>query len=105
MKKTIALFSSLLILAGARSKAQTPSQVPVKKETTKPATDTALDPKSLNPTFAKGVKPAFSKGSNPTFAKGSNSTPVSASSSTNISVVPRHVPPPPNQSVVPHHKG
>jgi hypothetical protein len=118
MKKTIALFSSLLILAGAKSKAQTPSQVPVKKETTKPASGTAPKTDAVD-TFLKlgdlkgsnkasgpkGANPVVSKGVNPAFVKGANSTPVSASSSTNQSVAPRHNPPPPNESVAPRHKG
>jgi hypothetical protein len=119
MKKTIALFGSLLIFAATKSKAQTPPQVPVKKETTKPASGTA--PKtdavdtflklgdlkgenktsgatSVNPAFVKGANPAFVKGANPTFVKGAISSP-------NQSVAPRHNPPPANQSVAPRHKG
>lgn len=111
MKKTIALFGTLLIFAGTRSKAQTPQQVPVKKETTKPASGTSAKALPVDTVLklgsakgstttsgAKSTNPTFGKTVNPTFTKG-------ASSSTNQSVESRHVPTPPNQSVDPRHKG
>ncbi len=83
MKKTIVLFGSLLILAGTKSKAQTLSQVPPKKDTVSSVgkkNAPIVNPKSVNPTFAKG-----------------------ASSSTSNSVEQRHNPPPASNSVAPRH--
>jgi hypothetical protein len=130
MKKIIAVFGSLLIFAGTKSKAQNPTQVPVKKETVKPdsgtapkadAVDqflklgtlkgekTAPGAKAVNPTFKaadptlKAANPTF-KATNPAVIK-TNPTLKPAQSATSQSVAPRHTPPPTTESVAPRHKG
>lgn len=113
MKKIIAVFGSLLVLAGTRSKAQNPQQ-PVKKETVKPAGGTApkadavdvflkLDGlkgektasgvKGANTVVAKGVNPAFLKGASPIYK--------AAQPATNQQVAPR--PAPKNNQVASHN--
>lgn len=82
MKKIIALFGSLLIFAGTKSKAQNPTQVPVKKETVKPASALKGEKTASG---AKKVSFSFTKGAHPSF-KG-------AQSATNQQVAPRHTPP------------
>jgi hypothetical protein len=109
MKKIIAVFGSLLVLASTKSRAQNPQQA-VKKETVKPTNGTApkadaveiflkLDGvqgegKGANPIVAKGVNPAFVKGANPIY-KG-------AQSDTNNQVARRPIPPQPNNQVARH---
>ena len=110
MKKSFALLSTLLILVGIKTKAQGPTQVPVKKETTKPSNGNAPKTQSVD-TYLKinGVKGESDQSKqgtiSPNFTKGSKTINTNGASSNSQSVAPRHTPPPPNQSVAPRHKG
>jgi hypothetical protein len=122
MKKIIALFGSLLIFAGTKSKAQNPTQVPVKKETVKPDSGTAPKADAVDAFLklgtlkgektapgAKGVNPTFKandptikatdptiKAANPTF-KGANPAVIK----TNPTLKPAQSAP--SQQVAPRH--